>query len=49
MVNGYLRAVVESQSLPVLAQLEKGQLEGFDPADVRTMLARAGVEDDVWR
>ncbi|KAI5855386.1 hypothetical protein BZA05DRAFT_391436 [Tricharina praecox] len=39
----------KSQARPVLAQLEQGRLEGFDPRDVQTVLASAGVSGAVWR
>jgi hypothetical protein len=38
----------KSQSLPVLAQLEQGRLEGFDTQEVRAVLADAGVSAAVW-
>ena len=48
MVN-YLSAAAKGQPRPVLAQLEQGRLDGFDPQDVAAVLRGAGVAEDVWR
>jgi hypothetical protein len=48
-VVNYLSAGFKSQPRPVLAQLEKGELEGFDAGEIQGVLARAGVAAEVWR
>lgn len=48
VVVNYLSAAAKGQPRPVLAQLEQGRLEGFDPRDVAAVLHGAGVAEDVW-
>lgn len=48
IADGYLLAVLQTLSIPVLAQLEEGRLEGFKDDDVRSMLVDAGVGAELW-